>query len=357
MVKKIEEIPAPGTRFTFQYRGKRHLKQGSLFLKEGKTLMENHLGDGSFGNVYKVDVYPVQYYPKFGGYKKMFKAEGSPRALKLFDKNADPSKARLIEKEILEECRVGSSLPHLKTKAVHDDINGSPALISKLLPGQELFYILDDILENLLELSEDMKMEISKKLLDMYKVQVDLQGLIHRDIKPENILIHLNSDDPELRKINLTDYGMAIEKGSEPCIIRGTLQYAAPEVSKAVTMGKKKFQYTSAYDIFSLGKVFYLFWSVDKKHNIKQIPFIYTIVKNMMHPNPEKRPTIDQTIEFFNSNYEIYCNEKKARSAAVCSENRATLFSKPNCISPIENIENTKIASSLPTQFPRYLTR
>ena len=80
--------------------------------------------------------------------------------------------------------------------------------------------------------------------------------ILHRDIKPQNILVFLSDDGP-LLKICDFDISTCIQTSETVLTInRGTEYYSAPEINTS--------KYTYPVDIWSLGAVFYEFFSNGK---------------------------------------------------------------------------------------------
>jgi serine/threonine-protein kinase len=82
------------------------------------------------------------------------------------------------------------------------------------------------------------------------------QGLLHRDVKPANIMI-TKLDDEELRRILLTDFGIAreLEEASgltQTNMTLGTVAYAAPEQLMGEEIDGRADQYALAATAYHL---------------------------------------------------------------------------------------------------------
>ncbi|XP_044006132.1 ovarian-specific serine/threonine-protein kinase Lok-like [Aphidius gifuensis] len=104
---------------------------------------------------------------------------------------------------------------------------------------------------------------LSEKLTKFYFYQIATaveylhgKGITHRDLKPENILL-LDNDEYTLVKVTdlafskLVDHKIMIKK------FNGTSYYVAPEIFRSIEKG----QYTSRFDVWSLGVMLYVMLS------------------------------------------------------------------------------------------------
>lgn len=128
-------------------------------------------------------------------------------------------------------------------------------------------------------------------------------GLVHLDIKPENAFINAEG------RLKIGDFGMAREAGGSEDGVEGDNRYMAPEL--LTSSGE-----SPAADIFSLGiSIFELVWDVAvpkdghswrrlRDGHLPSLPararlagrseFLVDLVKSMMSPKPEERPTAAQ---------------------------------------------------------------
>ena len=165
-----------------------------------------------------------------------------PVALKLLsvsDVETDSFKLRFRREALIQ-----ASLTHPRIVTVHDagEIDGTPYIVMRLIPGSTLKALIDAgsvTPEQLLDLSEQVA-----EALDA----AHAQNLVHRDVKPQNILVR-----PE-GKAYLADFGLTkllTEAGLTTAgQFVGTVRYIAPE---QIIGG----QPTGSVDIYSLAAVIY----------------------------------------------------------------------------------------------------
>lgn len=76
--------------------------------------------------------------------------------------------------------------------------NNEPAhyyMTMKVLPGRNLYDIINDMVAGKLNFSTDQHIRICIAILRAVKTQIHERNLIHRDLKPENIMIDLATDE------------------------------------------------------------------------------------------------------------------------------------------------------------------
>jgi serine/threonine protein kinase len=126
---------------------------------------------------------------------------------------------------------------------------------------------------------------MASALAYMHKVYV-----LHRDIKPQNILLGIDQNTCCV----LADFGLAKNIGNSIADSNvGTTSFKAPEVTNYS-------KYSTPADVFSLGVTF--FWVATGKYVPDTTPIIMNrqyadlgaLLGEMMHPNPERRPTAHQ---------------------------------------------------------------
>jgi serine/threonine protein kinase len=138
-----------------------------------------------------------------------------------------------------------------------------------------------------------------------------MRDIWHRDLKPENILFMTTKCGPD--SVVLTDFGFADEFPSGICDSKfcGSRNYAAPELHLIKP-------YTSAVDIWSLGVSLYVSLTasfpfdtrVSTEEILNGLPRLFQLgvipeisasgqelVRWMLHPVPEDRPTAKQVLE------------------------------------------------------------
>ncbi len=188
------------------------------------------LGEGSLGNVYKVE------NPDTGAILAMkifyFNTVLNDRD---YDHEGNIINLKFLEEHYLPEIKILSLLkhPHI-IRYYTSEIEKTRVVILTEVWGTDIY-----------------KTKISRKVMKsiMYQLTSALyylhQNYIHRDIKPSNIL--MNGDNI----VKIADFGCCIEKGRTDYDWQTTLWYSAPEIC----LGSKN--YDTKIDIWSLGCVFY----------------------------------------------------------------------------------------------------
>lgn len=226
-----------------------------------KWHIENEIGEGSFGKVYKI------YWEDFGTkYEAAMKAITIPKnqsELKSIASNITDNKnvSTYFEgmvNDITKEFEIMSKLKghsHIVSYEDHNVFKRENEIGWDIFIRMELLTPLLDY-----EKSHDMTEDVVIKLgIDICKA-LELcseYNIIHRDIKPENIFV-TNSGD-----FKLGDFGIArtIEKTMSNLSQKGTYTYMAPEVFKNESYGP-------TVDMYSLGLVMYRYL------NNKRPPFL-----------------------------------------------------------------------------------
>lgn len=125
------------------------------------------------------------------------------------------------------------------------------------------------------------------------------KNILHRDLKPENIFLqHCKHED--VFRVKLGDFGLSkkLVNDSYTKTYCGTPLYMAPEVDEKTPYGKKA-------DIYSLGCILYELLTLRRFNinaNIDSFDLgMYNsfkeLLKSMLSPNPEQRPTPDEIFE------------------------------------------------------------
>jgi len=195
--------------------------------------VEKHLGEGSFGKVFKVkDEQTKETY-----------------ALKLLKLWEIPSEIRqqLSDRFDMEFETGKINSNYLVHSFSHGLVNGNPFIIMEFCPGGDLNQIMDNQKHNLKKIAR----EVLYGLRDLHR-----QGKVHRDLKPENVLIKQDGIAA------LTDFGISGDRNKrmternlwgKPTQIFGTYAYMPPEqVSR-----DKDATVLPTTDIFSFGVLMY----------------------------------------------------------------------------------------------------
>lgn len=198
-------------------------------LVDGKYKVEKSLGEGAFGQVYKVtDRYNIAYALKL---------------LRLWDVPSD-IRDPLVERFEME-FKTGQIDSHYLVRSLdYGFANGNPYILMEFCPNGDLASL------------------IGKRDVDFTKVAVDVlhglhdlhvNGKVHRDLKPENVLIKKDGTAA------LTDFGISGDRtirmtqkgwlGLKNLQIFGTYAYMPPEQVKAI----RKASVLPTTDIFSFG--------------------------------------------------------------------------------------------------------
>ncbi|KAH0787064.1 CAMK family protein kinase [Histomonas meleagridis] len=135
--------------------------------------------------------------------------------------------------------------------------------------------------------------------------QVHSKGYIHLDISPSNIL-EVNGTFPKDPLFKLADFGTVIREGTFCQSNEGAGPYASPESIRFPTAGPVSFP----TDIWSFGAVMYEAVTHKKMprdfngydairngtYDLSLIPDEFEIVRHMLNPNPNNRPTVNDLL-------------------------------------------------------------
>jgi serine/threonine protein kinase/tetratricopeptide (TPR) repeat protein len=189
-----------------------------------------------------------------GGTGKVFRVEdtltGQHVALKAFS----PSTAEAMDvEEVRNEFSILVNLSHPNLVRVYEfgtvlqsddrDLIGRPFYTMEYLEGRDSLAFFKDRALN------PEKIELLEKvLLQTLGVleYIHREGIIHFDIKPQNLIITEPREDSEI-SVKLTDFGFSAAKFEAVDFpVRGTLEYAAPEMLQGLPID-------SRLDLYSLG--------------------------------------------------------------------------------------------------------
>jgi serine/threonine protein kinase len=159
-------------------------------------------------------------------------------------------------------------------------------------PGEDLFTHIQNstMTENTLYCVTVM-LEVVSVLREFYTT---FPGCLHGDLKPENFMV-LNPAE-ETPRLWLLDFGHTCLEGTEVTRMFGTHNYNGPElkVETTVTVSRKT-------DMHQLGVTFFVmahgFLPIYQDSAIKLDLLnlkLEPIIKDMMHPEPSDRPSLDQ---------------------------------------------------------------
>lgn len=218
----------------------------------------NALGKGGFGTVLKsIGVLAPEKEPS-----QFFKPK--QRAIKV-------QTDEVAAKQEYEQSRL---VPHLHakplTQATATLTSNVPRMsffmAEKLLPGTNLYKILDRESRHHPRLDTDQRITISIKILIAIQEQAHKLGLIHRDIKPENIMVNLATGN-----VYLVDYRFAkpITTPPDTYEIGGTIITAPPEQLADCPENLRKL--TIASDSYATGKTLAEFWHANAEVNLAPV--------------------------------------------------------------------------------------
>jgi serine/threonine protein kinase len=243
---------------------------------------ENKLGDGAFGQVWKIKQ----------------KKSGKTYACKIVSKATVSSMISQFRREVLIMYKL--SHPHIVKLYHHFEDDENFYLVLELAEGGNLYSKLSKEKTFIERLSFKYFREI---LLAVEYLHSQSPAIIHRDIKPENILLSGQG------KAKLTDFGWSNyysgDKMNPRYTICGTYEYLCPEMVK-------ESGHTPSVDIWCLGILLYEmncghtpFKAQTKDmlmENISKGKLLYPnsvslplrgLLGKILEKNPEKRITID----------------------------------------------------------------
>ncbi len=218
-----------------------------------KYLVLEHIGEGSFGKVYKA----------------RRKNTGFTVAMKFITKHG---KSEKDIKNLRQEIGILRKLNHENIILMFDafETEREFCVVTEYAQG-ELF----DILQDDQRLPETTVQQIAKQLVKALHY-LHSNRIIHRDMKPQNVLIGSNG------RIKLCDFGFARAMSSNTIVltsIKGTPLYMSPELVKEQP-------YDGSSDLWSLGVILYELY-------VGQPPFytnsIYSLINHIVK-DPVKYP-------------------------------------------------------------------
>lgn len=237
-----------------------------------------HIGEGSFGKVYKVRILCGQLCIAGASYRGLLpyliqarrKNTGFTVAMKFINKHGKSDKDI---KNLRQEIGILRKLNHENIILMFDAFETDKDFCVVTEYGQgELF----DILQDDQRLPEKTVQQIAKQLVKALHY-LHSNRIIHRDMKPQNVLIGSNG------RIKLCDFGFARAMSSNTIVltsIKGTPLYMSPELVKEQP-------YDATSDLWSLGVILYELY-------VGQPPFytnsIYSLI-NIIVKDPVKYPT------------------------------------------------------------------
>ncbi len=211
---------------------------------------DSHIGDGSFGKVYKLkqDFFGVTSYCvvkviSIDLQSEVFRSEDRMKVIN--------ERKRFVAEEIrnMYQLKGARFLVHCLNHAIRDLYDDRHELIGfDVLIRMELYNPLPSYLKKKGGLtpgeSERMAYQIAMALNSMHRL-----NMLHRDIKPDNIYLDNNC------AFYLGDFGVSKqEQSSSYSTLAGSQPYIAPEVWNVTKSSKT---YTQTADIYSYGLTLY----------------------------------------------------------------------------------------------------
>ncbi|KAL1675757.1 kinase-like domain-containing protein [Schizophyllum commune] len=204
-----------------------------LAVKNDRYFLKDLLGSGSYGAVYKaLDLLSAKERPKFYAVKCQVKA--------------DPTSRRaLYQRRESTLHAIVSVHPNIVTLRETVETPDYLFLVMDLCDGHDLFAAIESkAFVGRTELIQDGYAQILDAVAFCHK-----NGIYHRDLKPENILVSL-----DLRRLYLTDFGLATRDPDSVTIGCGSGYYMSPEC-----LGSKAFRVASfpngPTDVWALGVI------------------------------------------------------------------------------------------------------
>ena len=246
--------------------------------KENEYKVIEFVGNGSFGNVYRIE--NVKNNKQFA-LKTLMAPIADETSLKAF----------------INEGNLATKIHHENVIRYHYFHDGSqspdmpPYIIMDYADGGTLYFAIQEHISTGKNFENQELLELFTQLINGMEAINDC--LVHRDIKPDNILIMNN-------KIKITDFGLSkiVQESTRKSTFKGfgCIQYMAPE---GWTLDKNTVQ----MDIYSMGFVFYelatLNFPLEVGSNDIQDwrdAHLFQNAKPVDHRNPKISPVISQII-------------------------------------------------------------
>ncbi|MEO8054371.1 MAG: serine/threonine-protein kinase [Acidobacteriota bacterium] len=286
-----------------------------MLTQVGKYLIEEKVGVGGFGTVYK-------------GRDPFIK-----RAVAI---KTCQSEEEEIKKRFFREAEFAGNLHHRNITTIYDfgvTDDGTPYIVQEFLTGEDL----DKLARKKEPLSLKRKLAI---LIDVCEGlgYAHAAGIIHRDIKPSNVRIL------EDGTVKLMDFGIAKSMVSQSTLTQtgitlGTASYLAPEQIRGEDLDTRT-------DLFSLGVLAYELTTGQKPFTGDHISTVlYKIMNEIPAPPSTLAPGLPRALDALvvkllekdRTRRYTNCAEVKAELAAVL----AGLSSAPEDEAPVDDMDRT----------------
>ena len=266
-------------------------------LKIGRYHVENKLGEGASGVVYRA-------------YDPVMDRDVAIKSVK-----ADALTREQIYHAVMEfhhEAKIAGKYYHENLVAIFDIINdgGLDHIVMEYVPGRSLMDYMIAV----------GPLEIDETLAIVYKCCVALayvhyHGVIHRDVKPGNIIYH-----PAQGIVKLMDFSIAHHIEETPVRDNGTIAYMAPEHFD------KDRKITYLTDIFAVGATMYRMLTM--KYPFTKENTVFQILYQSPAPVNEIRPEIPQVIADMVKKAMAKYDNERFQSAAEFAHEIEVLFNK-----------------------------
>ena len=272
------------------------------FLSLEDFILQNKIGTGAFGKVYKV---------KEKRTRNFYAAKISIKTIE----NSDTLKLDILrEVNIISKLNHPSVLKFITYSPINFKKKSKPVIITELATNGSLE---DLILMERNGSNKNINYDDTQKLIIIYGIAAGMSylhshNIIHRDLKPGNILL----DDFLFPKI--ADFGLSkathqneksVTANSTLGAIKGTPKYISPEIWKNA-------EYTKACDVYAFSIILYEIITNEKPFKefnffeisykviqgyrpkfLKEIPMSYlNLIERCWEKEPENRPTFDQIL-------------------------------------------------------------
>lgn len=251
---------------------------------EGKYLIEELLGSGAMGSVYRARQVALE------------------RSVAIKVMSPALAKDASFVARFHREARTASRLWHPNTVGVTDfgeAADGLLYLVMELVPGQNL----DTILQDELPLPDERIVAILAQVLSAVAAAHDL-GIVHRDLKPENLLVVRGIDDDGAAQdiVKVCDFGLARGTGIEveedrsavvptlagPTVttvglVLGTPAYMSPEQAAGLAPEKRS-------DLYAVGAI--LYEMLTKALPFERATLHETVLAHVNDPPPDPRTLV-----------------------------------------------------------------
>lgn len=202
---------------------------------------------------------------------------------------------------------LASRVPHLGMKNTTNQKVGSTYQIETLMrraQGKTIDKFFKDP-----QLTDQLKIELSKKILQAAQEQVFDLGIVHRDLKAINIMASIDYKTNKVQ-VEIIDFDMMKEQSFDDSSeeIIGTPRYHAPEVGVGFATSQKS-------DIFAIGQTLGGVWETSK--NKKEVQ---KIIDQICAENPNDRISIKKAIKLFNEIEPLYNQQLDKSQSAVINQ-------------------------------------